>query len=114
MPKSISVTKKWTVTEYNATIPTNPADGAIHVKGTAEILDANNVVLIAQQFEYVISGIDAQSQQPKLVLLFTDVVTRMQAYLVAQIPAPVAYFYATRDALYAQLQTDGVIPVEAQ
>lgn len=112
MPKSTTVTKRWTITAYKVTAPVNPLDSTITVEGITEVLDNNDVVLIAQAFVHVISGTNTNGET-KLTVMLGDVSARATALIQAGVPGAVAYYTATRDALYAQLQLDDVIPEDA-
>jgi hypothetical protein len=114
MPRELTVaqgadvTKRWTITSYSVLAPAlpPPQDGSASLQFTIETL-IGGVVQVTERGSSAVSA-------AKFYALWADVGARLQTMVTGGADFATAYHDATRDAMYAQLQADGIIPAEAE
>jgi hypothetical protein len=106
--QATNITKRWTITSYSVVAPQLPAptDGSASVQFIVETL-VGDVVQVRESGGSHVSAAGFYA-------LWADVGARLQGMVEAGADYATAYHDATRDAMYAQLQADGVIPSEPQ
>jgi hypothetical protein len=111
MPKEQSIaiakaSKRWTITSYTVEPgPVDPMTGTVFIDVRIETV-ADGSAVDGERVRHTVSG-------PAVQALLVDTAARLKAYLTAGQAGPIAYYLGTRDALYALLQRDGVIPQDA-